>query len=812
MLNFFIARERELSKVRALLDQGKILAICGQPGVGKSALAMKIIDAANADWCLLDLLEHQTKESLRGHERFLTSKKKHWLFDNADGALSLVAERASEIRKRNPSARILITSCEPMLRPDVVRIELMAFGSNNDGDAIRLFHAAYAACKTDIPYTEAMAESVAVASEGMPEAIIAAATQAAKGERDPAAWLARGEYLHSAIWHGARSRAERMQTYWERLTEIERRVLLLLSQWNDSVSNALIVGLPHVELAAAERLAAHSLLLRNADRSRWSTSYHLRTYVRTLIRSSQGIRDMLQQMAHGLASRDEHFVLDLDASRSHHETAHDAWAMVPVALDAHDFGAAASLAFHASRLFLVRGPLDIYESHLTDLIQKVPEPFRANLFLIRGITLLFGGAFKEAERDLQVALRGPDRITRIQAQSKLGLLCGLQNRTKESASWFKRAEEALGSRDEPNLRGMVMKDHANTLVELRSPHAQEYIARARLSFRKANNERELMFLELLEATIACEEGDVERVERIVTELTPRLVRADEGRRLSRAKIILGVALLDQGRSEEALHPLTEAISLSRAIADVGSAGIAACYLAQGAILSKKFSEAADWALVATEELQHLGDPVWLGQGWLLLAAAYAAQERDVLALDALQSGTKLLRTSKPSVRRTVANAMAKALSEILRGKFGKHVWDLNASEEERSAARIMRTLEGKRSRADAADNGKRRIKIQRLGEYLVDVRGKKVSLETFPVLRSILSLLVERYLKAPDQTIRAQEMIAAAWPSERILPAAAKNRLYVAIRRLRLLGLEHVLEAAAGGYKLVTTSALDIVA
>jgi hypothetical protein len=74
-----------------------------------------------------------------------------------------------------------------------------------------------------------------------------------------------------------------------------------------------------------------------------------------------------------------------------------------------------------------------------------------------------------------------------------------------------------------------------------------------------------------------------------------------------------------------------------------------------------------------------------------------------------------------------------------------------------------------------------------------------VDLADKALLWRLASTLGERYLVEPGALIAREELIAAAWPGERIAPKAAQNRLAFALHKLRAQGLEHVVETAAGG-------------
>src|SRR5262249_21380551 len=69
-------------------------------------------------------------------------------------------------------------------------------------------------------------------------------------------------------------------------------------------------------------------------------------------------------------------------------------------------------------------------------------------------------------------------------------------------------------------------------------------------------------------------------------------------------------------------------------------------------------------------------------------------------------------------------------------------------------------------------------------------------------VRCLLLRLVDRRREAPGRGLSLAELQEAGWPGERILPAAAANRIYVAINQLRKLGLKDHLRKTGEGYYL----------
>jgi tetratricopeptide (TPR) repeat protein len=67
-------------------------------------------------------------------------------------------------------------------------------------------------------------------------------------------------------------------------------------------------------------------------------------------------------------------------------------------------------------------------------------------------------------------------------------------------------------------------------------------------------------------------------------------------------------------------------------------------------------------------------------------------------------------------------------------------------------------------------------------------------------VRGVLRALVDARSSQPGVPVSVETLIAAGWPGERILPAAAAGRVYTAIATLRRLGLRGVVEQTGSGY------------
>jgi hypothetical protein len=117
------------------------------------------------------------------------------------------------------------------------------------------------------------------------------------------------------------------------------------------------------------------------------------------------------------------------------------------------------------------------------------------------------------------------------------------------------------------------------------------------------------------------------------------------------------------------------------------------------------------------------------------------------------------------------------------------------------ASRISRALEsiandGNTRRAPVAN---RRLTVGRDAEWFSVDDGPRIDLRNRRTLSRILEIIADAR-RHGEHGVSAQALIAAAWPDERILPRAAKNRLYFAVHALRRLGLRDVLFSREGTY------------
>lgn len=94
---------------------------------------------------------------------------------------------------------------------------------------------------------------------------------------------------------------------------------------------------------------------------------------------------------------------------------------------------------------------------------------------------------------------------------------------------------------------------------------------------------------------------------------------------------------------------------------------------------------------------------------------------------------------------------------------------------------------------------------QRMGLWFVPPGGAEVSLRTRTTLAILLRRLGEQRAASPGRSLSPESLIADMWPGEKIIPKAARNRLHVAVRTLRTMGLGAILRSDQAGYHLDPT-------
>lgn len=92
--------------------------------------------------------------------------------------------------------------------------------------------------------------------------------------------------------------------------------------------------------------------------------------------------------------------------------------------------------------------------------------------------------------------------------------------------------------------------------------------------------------------------------------------------------------------------------------------------------------------------------------------------------------------------------------------------------------------------------------VHREQRWLVPPGGPAVDCTRHRLLRRLLAELVRARVEQVGEPVAVAALVAAGWPGERILPRAARNRVHVAVHRLRGLGLAGWIEHCDAGWRL----------
>lgn len=122
--------------------------------------------------------------------------------------------------------------------------------------------------------------------------------------------------------------------------------------------------------------------------------------------------------------------------------------------------------------------------------------------------------------------------------------------------------------------------------------------------------------------------------------------------------------------------------------------------------------------------------------------------------------------------------------------------------EQRLALRLVQALHARSAPSQ------RKLEVGPAGRWFSLERDQQVSLVRRPSLHRMFGFLLRLHEQKPGVGASWQELLAAGWPGERVLPSAGQRRVYVAIATLRSLGLASVLLRTDDGYLVDPTVSL----
>lgn len=432
----------------------------------------------------------------------------------------------------------------------------------------------------------------------------------------------------------------------------------------------------------------------------------------------------------------------------------------------------------------------------------------------------FTGALAHLKEGIRAARSHKDRViegTLQRAQALLDLRSGRRAEAVRHANSSLVALRGAATRAEVavSLLALARALRAEARVDEARGVLREALTSARETGHGACEAR--CHVEL--GSIALDLGQHEEALEETREAIALYARQGDREGSARARCVMGRLLHDQGDLEEALGEFRAAVEARRAIGDrVGEARLGADLgavlhelgqLSEARVLFERARDAfapADAAL-ATCMTAHLA-AVMASRGLLQEAEAEAQRARETsfeegdrtgLVVRAL--GVYVILSTARELPREQARAFAKSARHELAEL--RAAVPARAGVGVRLALRLAAGFEGDdllRTSSDIARPSS--LIVQNQGLWFSVPGGAPVSLKTRGPLALLLRRLARERTDFPGRSVSPEELIAAVWPGEKIIPKAARNRLHVAVRTLRTMGLETILRSDPGGYHL----------
>jgi predicted ATPase/Tfp pilus assembly protein PilF len=848
--------------VRAAIDErlaagARLLTLVGPPGTGKTRLALRTLAASRETAparraVFVDLAAAEDEEAVaiataralgvslagaRGIDalharvmRVLEKKPTLLVLDNVEQVIPHVV-RVGEWIARAPELVVIATSRERLRLAAEVTLEIppLALPPSEAGvpevlasESVALLVArahGYAPTDADVP----MLVAIVRALEALPLAIeLAASRLPLLGARALAEMLGSDRAALDGLGPAPRDVAPRQQTLrraiewsWAILDEAERRALAWLSLFrSDFATDTAIALLDEASsLAWVSALADKSLVVVDAATKRLRLLVAVRAFAAEKLAERDDAVLARSRLAAHVAARATtartgsttraarsgyawlHAEVDtlgaalaaaeslpLDRTRARERAQltlalhHVARRVGPAGRDAAALDAASTLL--PSLDGDLRVELVVARAHAlrdrgeTTLAAETLEAEAASVgssvvLAALGEALLACGRFDAAARALGAALEAArDPRERLAAHAGLGLVAHGRGDLASADRHYAEALDIAIAIGEPAAEARARRDLGN------------------LSLQRGELDRALAHYE---EALAKRPGDDLRLEGVV--------RGN-----------LGIVHQERGQLDAALAELRRARECLRQVGDRPFEAHLSGYL--GSVLHERGQlELAQVAYgEAIDILREVGD-VRL-EGVFLAARAVALGERgafgradndlalaqrrlDTVGDGALLAALSLHRASVELARATHERRRSDEAASTARDAITRHQDAIASSDDARFALRLLR-------RALPADA----LEVGPDGRWFGVPGRERVSLESRPTLARVLDALVRARLDHSGQALAWDALLAAGWPGEKVLPAAAQNRVRVALSTLRTLGLRTLLVTNAGGHRI----------
>ncbi|MDB4933047.1 MAG: uncharacterized protein JWP87_19 [Labilithrix sp.] len=763
MARGFFGREAETSAVLAHLAAGeRIVVLRGPPGAGKTTLAQKLapelakaghdvrsvalahardrgdVLAAIARATGLPARAADARILIERIAERLEGRRSVLVLDGADHVAVAAGEIAGDLVDATTDVAIVATSRERLGAPLEI---VVAVGPLPLSDAVALLRDRTARLAPERVPPDATAEKLALRAGRLPLAIeLVAARVATLGAAQVLSGLDGGELAIDAL-----DRA--LDASWALLSDEDRHALATLSVFRGSFAlDAARAVLDTARPAAALDALVEASLVEASDGSEGA-----RFAILDGVRAYAGRRAREAGVAAAAAARHCMYFAQATAPRSDDAST---WARLVrdredlLAAWEHartnDAGAAARLAVTLDPLLVTQGPAALHRRVLEDTLAALATPAPGTTHTLAPL-----------EIDLRLAL---------------GRIDGLRGRHAAALPHFEAAlslAEAIGDRARAGWSAAFLCFSLRPLGRF-----DEARAHGERAVREALAAREPRLEAMGEQSL----GGLELASDDPAAALAHQRRALAAARIAGAPRLEGIALANLALAHRARGDLVEAAAFNAESRDAFERAADRFHLARitvdrGAILldGGDVDEAELHLLAALDGVIEQGDLEGELEARTGLARCAAARGDDRLAQRRFDELEALARLTDDVVERARI-AKLRASSETA----------TRASESARAAPSLRASRDGR-----TLELGSRRIDLSRRGP-----------------LRRILIALVERRLSDAGAALTVADMLVVGWPGEKMRAESGAARVYMAIRRLRVLGLEPVLRTSDEGYAL----------
>jgi len=470
--------------------------------------------------------------------------------------------------------------------------------------------------------------------------------------------------------------------------------------------------------------------------------------------------------------------------------------------------------------YLLHGPLASHEAvverAMTAAEASGDEGLLARARILRGQLSKTTGQHESALRDLEdaraVLADGDDRLE-ARALQLLAQLAAQAGRFEDARHAATRAHRLHKKSGRAGLAARVQLDLGGFCgLSGRSEEARR-LARGALLVAEDTGDRSLQAASLAQlATLALRDGDrlaargwYERARDLWRELGTQA-------RVASVNIKLGRLAYEESRAEDARVQLEEGIATLRRIAGAGGIVAEATSLLGALALERgDLDDALEHTAAGVAQLAGAGDPLDAFVLALRGATLCAADDVDAAEQAFDEVDAALARGARASVERAAFALRAPLLA--ISGDTAAAKAALAATDDVRLGSRVRaaRRFAAQVLALRTSSEQTATVRVADDGTWLHVPAAARVDLSRRRVLRRLLLALAQRRVAEPGALLASVDLVAAGWPGERMLEKSAQDRLWVAIRSLRRLGLDGILITGREGYLLDADLPLELV-